>query len=44
MRKKAIEKSNTDFMSIWAGQSSALCRNISADELMKILIIEAEAL
>ncbi len=40
MRKKSIEKNNADFVSLWAGQSASLCKNISADELIKSLITE----
>ncbi|KTD67081.1 2-nitropropane dioxygenase [Legionella steelei] len=44
MRKKAKEKNNSDFMSMWAGQSAQLCRNIHAGELISALVREAEAL
>ncbi|KTD42132.1 NAD(P)H-dependent flavin oxidoreductase [Legionella parisiensis] len=44
MRKKAKEQSNIDFMSMWAGQSAQLCRNTSANELVRALVLEAEAL
>lgn len=40
MRKKAKEKNNTDFMSLWAGQAASLCRKISATELINILVAE----
>ena len=42
MRKKAKEKNNIDFMSMWAGQSAGLCRNISSSELINALVIEME--
>lgn len=42
MRKKAAEKNNIDFMSMWAGQSVTLCRDITAGELIDVLILEAE--
>ncbi|CAM2961989.1 2-nitropropane dioxygenase [Legionella steigerwaltii] len=44
MRKKAKEKNNIDFMSMWAGQSAQLCRSTSASELISTLVLEAEAL
>lgn len=44
MRKKAKEQNNIDFMSMWAGQSAPLCRNTSANELIRALVLEAEAL
>jgi len=40
MRLKAKETDSTEFMSLWAGQAAALCRNISAAELIHQLIIE----
>ena len=44
MRKKAKEENNMDFMSMWAGQSAELCRNISASELINTLVIETKSL
>ncbi|AWN73656.1 nitronate monooxygenase [Legionella anisa] len=44
MRKKAKEQNDIDFMSMWAGQSAQLCRNMSANELISALVLEAEAL
>lgn len=44
MRKKAKEKNNIDFMSMWAGQSAPLCRSMPAGELISALVLEAEAL
>jgi nitronate monooxygenase len=44
MRKKAKELNNSEFMSMWAGQSVALCRSISANDLINILVHEAEEL
>ncbi|QMT59540.1 nitronate monooxygenase [Legionella sp. PC997] len=44
MRKKAKEQNNIDFMSLWAGQSAQLCRDMSVNELMNALVQEAEAL
>lgn len=43
MRKKAKEDQNIDFMSLWSGQSAALCRNTNASELIKALVFEIEA-
>ncbi|KTC89635.1 nitronate monooxygenase [Fluoribacter dumoffii] len=43
MRKKAKEKNNIDFMSMWAGQSAPLCRNVHASELISALVRETEA-
>ncbi|MFC3909055.1 nitronate monooxygenase [Legionella dresdenensis] len=40
MRKKAKEIDNIEFMSLWAGQSSTLCRNIAAGELVNLLMRE----
>nr|WP_115303980.1 nitronate monooxygenase [Legionella beliardensis] len=42
MRKKAKEKNNSEFMSLWAGQSANLCRKMTAEELIRILIAETE--
>lgn len=44
MRRKAKEKNNIDFMSMWAGQSAPLCRSMPAGELISALVLEAEAL
>ena len=44
VRKKARENNNADFMSLWAGQSAMLCRNMAASELMSTLVLEAEAI
>ncbi|MCX7125475.1 MAG: nitronate monooxygenase [Gammaproteobacteria bacterium] len=40
MRKVAKEKNDTDFMSLWAGQSAQLCRDVSAVELIQGLVFE----
>ena len=37
MRKEAGKQNNIDFMSMWAGQSAHLCREISAEELIEEL-------
>lgn len=44
MRQKAKENDILDFMSLWAGQSANLCRNMSAKDLMNTLIFETEIL
>jgi nitronate monooxygenase len=33
MRKKAEEQGNINFMSLWAGQSVQLCKDLTAKEL-----------
>ena len=38
LAKEAISKNNTDFTSLWAGQSAPLSKNMSAKELMNKLI------
>lgn len=35
MRKEAAKQNNTDFMSLWAGQSAYLCKEISAAKLIE---------
>jgi len=35
MRKEAQKQNNTDFMSMWAGQSAYLCKEISAAKLIE---------
>lgn len=37
MRKEAYKQNNTDFMSMWAGQSAYLCKEISAARLIEDL-------
>ncbi|WP_155206388.1 NAD(P)H-dependent flavin oxidoreductase [Xanthovirga aplysinae] len=44
MRKIAIEKDFTDFMSLWAGQSAAMAKNKSVTEILSELIDETENL
>ncbi len=41
MRKKAKERNDINFMSLWAGQSVSLCRNLPANKLMNTLVKEA---
>ncbi len=43
MRAKAKEVNAVEFMSLWAGQSAALCRDVSAKELINQLISETIA-
>ena len=43
MRKEAKAQNNTNFMSLWAGQSAFACRNMGADELIASLVTEIEA-
>ena len=38
MRKIAKAESNTDFMSLWAGQAAQYCRDLSAVDLIRSLI------
>lgn len=42
MRKAAIKQGNYNFMSLFAGQSVAMCRHIPAAELVKNLVTEVE--
>jgi len=37
MRKEAIKQNNTDFMSMWAGQSAYLCKELFAEKLIEQL-------
>ncbi len=41
MRTAANKDNNTDFMSLWAGQSAHSCRELPAKELVQILMEEA---
>ncbi len=43
MRKAAIIQNNSNFMSLWSGQSAQLCRNMGARELISHLITEMES-
>ena len=40
MRKQAAIQDNSDFMSLWAGQSASLCRICSASQLITDLVSE----
>lgn len=42
MRKKANQTNATEFMSLWAGQAAALCRDISASKLIQQLMLETK--
>lgn len=42
--ENAKKQNNPEYMSLWAGQGSALCRNKSASELFKQLLVESNAL
>lgn len=44
IREEAKKQNNSDYMSLWAGQASALCRNKSASELFNELIEETNIL
>ena len=41
IREAAQKQNNPDYMSLWAGQASRLCRNMPAAELFEKLILEA---
>jgi len=43
LRSRAEPKGVTDFTSMWAGQSAALCREMSAAELTRTLAAGASA-
>ena len=40
IRNAAKEKQNSDFMSLWAGQGSAMSRKCTAQELVSFLVLE----
>lgn len=42
MRKEARKQGNHDFLSLFAGQSAAMCRHLSAAELVKNLVMETD--
>ena len=42
LRKASGQAGNTDFMSLWAGQSAPLSRNLPAEELLEELVKETE--
>jgi nitronate monooxygenase len=42
LRKASGQAGNTDFMSLWAGQSASLSRNLPAEELLDQLVKETE--
>ena len=42
LRKASSQEGNTDFMSLWAGQSASLSRNLPAEQLLAQLVKETE--
>ena len=40
LANKAANNGNDDFLSLWAGQSASMNRNISATELVELLVEE----
>ena len=42
LRKASSQEGNTDFMSLWAGQSASLSRNLPAAKLLEQLVKETE--
>jgi nitronate monooxygenase len=42
MRNAAAQQDNVEFMSLWAGQSAHLCRNLQASELVQRLMEETQ--
>jgi nitronate monooxygenase len=44
IREEAKEQNNPEYMSLWAGQASALCRDVGASELFQTLIKESNTL
>ena len=42
IRKAAAMKNNPEYMSLWAGQNARVAKSISANELMKWIISDAE--
>jgi nitronate monooxygenase len=42
LRKASSQAGNTDFMSLWAGQSASLSRNLPAEKLLEQLVKETE--
>lgn len=43
IREEAKKQNNPEYMSLWSGQASALCRNKTAAELFNELIFEVDA-
>lgn len=42
IRKAASQQNNPEYMSLWAGQNASLARNVSANELIEMIVSEAE--
>ncbi len=43
LRKKALEKSELDYLACWAGETSSVLKHKTVESLMKALIVEIEA-
>jgi nitronate monooxygenase len=43
LRKASAKQNNPDFLSLWAGQSAAMSRNLPARELIQLLVTETES-
>ena len=43
LRKASEKGNNTDFLSLWSGQSAAMSRNLPACELIQLLVKETES-
>ncbi len=43
LRKASAKGNNTDFMSLWSGQSAVMSRNLPASELIQLLVKETES-
>ncbi len=43
LRKASAKQNNPDFLSLWAGQSAVMSRNLPARELIQLLVTETES-
>ena len=43
LRKASAKENNPDFLSLWAGQSAAMSRNLPACKLIQLLVAETES-
>ena len=43
LRKASAKENNPDFLSLWAGQSASMSRNLPACELIQLLVTETES-
>ena len=43
LRKASAKENNPDFLSLWAGQSASMSRNLPARELIQLLVTETES-